>query len=123
MKKSDCIQQLPEGGYVFCVFPSNNNNQKLGQSAIVYANEKECRQALDDFIDMVAMHKLKAEDGTFIKVKKEQKVHNNVFGTYRTFHFFDESGNEIFRRTVPYSTKTACDTGIAAVIKQVKKLK
>lgn len=121
MKKSECIQRLPEGGYVFRIYPSNNKSQPLGQSTKVYASEKECHDAFDRFIDLVAEHR--PTDESFVKAKKHSTQGENGILTQWTFHFYDEDGNEVFYRTMLYSTKVACDTGIAAVIKQVANLK
>ena len=121
MEKSKCIQRHPEGGYVFRIFPSNNKSQYLGQSTKIYPSEKECRDAFNRFIDLVAKHKI--SDESFVKIKKHSTQGEKGMLTKWTFHFYDEDGNEVFYRTMLYSTKVACDTGIAAVIKQVANLK
>ena len=121
MKKSECIQRLPEGGYVFRIYPPNNKSQPLGQSTKVYASEKECHDAFDCFIDLVAEHR--TTDESFVKIKKHSTQGENGILTQWTFHFYDESGCEVFTRTMPYCEKTNCVKGIAAVVRYVKELK
>ena len=121
MEKSKCIQRHPEGGYVFRIFPSNNKSQYLGQSTKIYPSEKECRDAFDCFIDLVAEHKI--TDESFVKIKSHSTQGERGILTQWTFHFYDESGCEVFARTMPYCEKVNCVKGIAAVVRYVKELK
>ena len=121
MKKSECIQRLPEGGYVFRIYPSNNKSQPLGQSTKIYPSEKECRDAFNRFIDLVAEHKI--SDESFVKIKKYSTQGEKGMLTKWTFHFYDEDGREVFTRRMPYWAKANCSKGIASVVRYVKELK
>ena len=121
MKKSECIQRLPEGGYVFRIYPANNKSQPLGQSTKIYLSEKECRDAFNRFIDLVAEHKI--SDESFVKIKKYSTQGEKGMLTKWTFHFYDEDGREVFTRRMPYWAKANCSKGIASVVRYVKELK
>lgn len=76
-------------GYVFRLYPNNNKRQPIGESAIVFPNEAQCRRGLLVFRQIIAENK--AEE-----LLKIDKVSDTQFYPYL------KEKDIIFKRTIAY---------------------
>lgn len=82
------IEEKDEG-YVFRLYPNNNKQQPIGESAIVFPNEAQCRRGLLFFRQIIAEKNV--ED-----LLKVNKVSDTQFYPYL------EEQELIFQRTIAY---------------------
>ncbi|MCC8193018.1 MAG: hypothetical protein LIO41_08285 [Ruminococcus sp.] len=98
------------GGYRFRLFPSNNNSQPLGIS-ILYPTPDACKNALRDFRSLIKDSNMCVNENKYVRIEPNENQY--------IFKFFDEDGNEIFYRKLPYYQKTNCRNGINRVIQHI----
>ena len=74
------IEEKDEG-YVFRLYPNNNKHQPIGESAIVFLNEAQCRRGLSVFRQIITESKMenilnidKVSDTQFYPYLKEKDV-------------------------------------------------
>lgn len=94
------------GMWQFYITPSNNNEQKLGES-IRYQTKEACLRGAEEFKKLLIENKINNLESSFINIEKTAKG--------LVFHYFDKEGREIFYRGSPYATRDNLETGILSV--------
>ena len=102
------------GMWQLYITPSNNNEQKLGES-IRYQTKEACLRGAEEFKNLLIENKINNPESSFINIEKTEKG--------LVFHYFDRQGREVFYRHRPYPTRENLKTGILSVYNNCRIIK
>lgn len=94
-------------GYLFILYPNNNNNQEIGRS-VYYLEEKECSRALEDFKLFVRTNKISNAKSQYIRINKKNE---------KWFFEYIKDGKVIFYRRYGYVVKENARKIISSIYK------
>lgn len=94
--------------WYFEFIPTNNKKQPIGESKY-YSSEKECKEAVKHFRDLIINKHIFSNDSSFIKIYKTDKG-------WQLEYIIN---NETIFRSRNYTTKTNCKKCISSIYKKV----
>ncbi len=103
------IKEEKDKGYLFILYPNNNNNQEVGRS-IYYLDRDKCSKALIDFKTFVNINKIDNDQSKFVNIKEKNE---------RWFFEYIKDGKVVFFRYYGYEDEDNARKIISSIYKNI----